>query len=522
MNNEKYETNLNINQEPFPESLISWFIWTLPKNFWRKIAVWAVVVFITLFAVIGYWQLIKIRDSQILNIKKQIFEEQWNYSEEPIWKSALITVWKDSIIPQKNWEIAANHHSSIIRLAVARHKCSPSDWRDRLAEGDHSHAVRLAAIFNRADYKRIISLLTEITDDEILKALLSRTNFHIEFYNKILKKHSSKELKKALASNPRCPGELLQEMAQEEELLYQVVSNPGAPTNLLTEHSQNSNLRIRQAVAANPSTPDWLLRNLSRDISKSDLFFHIAKNPEIPIEAIHNLLESEKLLKKDFFKILEQIVLNPRTPSQILKKYAIKEKPNLKKQIASNPNTPTDILKIIANNIQLRLASKPEIKEFSRITYLKIIAKIAENRNTESSLLKDFSRYANRDILKAIASNPNTPSDILFELSKNREYIRMLANNQNTPKDLLEKWAKYQDRVTRKEIAKNTGVATEILEYLANDNDIDVRKAISENPSTPPKTLFRLLSDSSKVVAKEALIRVINFLGESWERPEFY
>jgi hypothetical protein len=80
--------------------------------------------------------------------------------------------------------------------------------------------------------------------------------------------------------------------------------------------------------------------------------------------------------------------------------------------------------------------------------------------------------------------------------SHSLDWYRWLASHKNYP-DVLELLAKDADVDVRRGVAQNATTPPATLELLAKDADVDVRWGVAQNATTPPATLELLAKDAS-------------------------
>jgi len=75
-----------------------------------------------------------------------------------------------------------------------------------------------------------------------------------------------------------------------------------------------------------------------------------------------------------------------------------------------------------------------------------------------------------------------------------------LAGDTATPVGRLAALAKHKDPIIRKRVAENLHISSHVQRLLVNDKDIDVRLALTANPSTLIEIWNQLTEDESEVV----------------------
>ena len=98
-----------------------------------------------------------------------------------------------------------------------------------------------------------------------------------------------------VAANPSTPPQTLTVLARDDsEWVRRAVAwNASAPGDLLVElHERGPNSSVRYALAANPSTPVWLLRSFATQ-DPSWLGYALAENPSTPADVVEQLATAD-------------------------------------------------------------------------------------------------------------------------------------------------------------------------------------------------------------------------------------
>lgn len=86
----------------------------------------------------------------------------------------------------------------------------------------------------------------------------------------------------------------------------------------------------------------------------------------------------------------------------------------------------------------------------------------------------------------AIAWDEKTPFETLWILSKDEVDIRRhVADNPSTPPEMIEKISKDPSKTVKNLIAQRSGVSKKILKRLSRDEDEYIRASVANNRSTP-------------------------------------
>ncbi|BAZ17349.1 hypothetical protein NIES4071_92270 [Calothrix sp. NIES-4071] len=173
---------------------------------------------------------------------------------------------------------------------------------------------------------------------------------------------------------------------------------------------------------------------------------------------------------------LLQIARNPDTPGEILELLS-KPKTATKKiraAIANNLNTPVHLLEKLAGDDD---------------AWIRQI--VFQNPSTPNAIYKLFYEY------EAAIQNPNTTGATLSEIVKRDwEYTQTgVASHPNTPWEILTKLAYNKSWKVRAAVASNKNVPDDVLEVLIEDKRLGVCNAIVRNPITPAWLLVRMLNN---------------------------
>lgn len=113
---------------------------------------------------------------------------------------------------------------------------------------------------------------------------------------------------------------------------------------------------------------------------------------------------------------------------------------------------------------------------------------IVRDAKTPLELLIYLSNDESKYIRMGVAENTRTPQQTLRKLSCDKEIIVRICviDNPNTSIEILEKMIKENDNsIIHKLIASNPKLSNNSIEYMSKMKNVDIRRAIKENPSTP-------------------------------------
>ena len=132
---------------------------------------------------------------------------------------------------------------------------------------------------------------------------------------------------------------------------------------------------------------------------------------------------------------------------------------------------------------------------------------VAVHPATPAELLVRLANHESPIVCRAVADNPNAPTDALRKLASHSiPFVRAAAcRHAALPDGVIGMLVTDTNLGVRKAIACNRSPwITPHLDALANDRTAMVRRCVATNPRTSTETLRRLVTDPSKVAAKQA------------------
>lgn len=247
----------------------------------------------------------------------------------------------------------------------------------------------------------------------------------------------------SLASNPNTPPYLLEELLikwrdadakNHYQLCWQLAQRRDLPPNLFDYLVSIDNYRIRQAVAENTSTPEYILEKLTN----RNFLKHFLNRDDIQ-DNYSNCYSSDDYL-------LRCLAYNKSLTHKLLDILSQDPSPDVRICLISHPNLTPELWIKLAND-------------------------------------QSF------EVRKAIAYHRKSPVDILELLVSDevQEVRQNLASNPNTPLSILEKLVLDISPSVRQAVAANSSTPVNLLEKLEQDENKEVSQALIENPNTPPK-----------------------------------
>ncbi len=288
------------------------------------------------------------------------------------------------------------------------------------------------------------------------------------------------DLRRAIASNPNTPGEVLctlgadfpEEFLANPALLLLLLAEPNLadrmplatlrvlsryetlPAAILAGAARRGDFQIEQALAANPQTPAPILSDLAEhpsDRVRDAARLHVALAGELAPDADWRdraRLSAIAILKRGRTEPL----LRPWVPPLLVEWLATSEAPILRETAAKNPVTPGPLLAC--------LAADPVLQ-----------------------------------VRRAVACNPTTPATALAALSREGrpELLAALAANPQAPAELFAALAGEAVAGVRQKICAQTQPTGDALHRLVR-SEWAILAAIAQNPRSPRSQLTKLLA----------------------------
>jgi hypothetical protein len=302
--------------------------------------------------------------------------------------------------------------------------------------------------------------------------------------------------------------------AEDRGLWSIILAHPEFPAERLDEFLYGAVPEHRWAASQHPKAPRSLIRTLLSLGSSADLKRYAPENVK-PVSvdiletfsrlgfwaqylvSLHPALPEEillRLIKSPFAPVRGVLAAHPALPPQALHILSRDTNSTVLAKVASHPMTSTEDL--------IRLYEK---NPFS----LKMKQHIAANAKTPDEILIKLATKPEPQIWMALAARSNTPENILMrllELTKKREYERLnaLAQSPSLTSKLGETLAKSKQ--TRPFLASNPYAPEDVLLTVSKDTSFEVRSALVQNWSTPPRVLHLFLRDRSEEVREFARV----------------
>lgn len=282
---------------------------------------------------------------------------------------------------------------------------------------------------------------------------------------------------------------------------YKLATSEESSIEVLTELSKNPNTILRKAVASNPNTPIEVLEKLSEEfpeIVKNNPIFDLLLL-ENPNSKFINLIlaRSFKTPRAKLVKIIDDCIdqnstiycdiiisaiSNPQIDRETLNKFILRSQyywinTYINLGISRNPNASPKILDMVLN--KTFYSDSP-----------KIYRQLAEHPNTSSYTLEQLATHGDCNIRSLVLKHPRSSNytTAVVRLAEGKlKDIRFLEKLANSPSDSI-----------RQLVAENDNITSEILEQLATDCDGFVRHKVANHPKASGKILDLVFESTNK------------------------
>ncbi|HLO49902.1 MAG TPA: hypothetical protein VK211_15905, partial [Kamptonema sp.] len=391
--------------------------------------------------------------------------------------------------------ILAESSWSWVRLAVAQNPYAPPEVLVKLA-GDTYEKIQLAVARNPASPEGAIAMLANHPENSVRDAVAKHPKLREQFLLDLLNSQDS-SFDQVINRNPYLPPSVLERLAQEPKYYNYLIQHPTTSGNILAEirdrvndlkraeiarHpqvlastleqlAQDSNSRVRLAVALNSKTPEQLrsqlLEQLAAD-SRGSIRAGVAGDRQTPIYLLEQIGREELSRSQPDHLVYAALLININTPTALQVQLIEKLTPE---QIENS---------FYDWELRLALGLNPNFPETKRTIYFARSAgsdgnQVAEHPDTPTYILAQLAALGDWRINERLAKNPNTPAHILRKLAlDSRESVRInLAENCVTPADVLIQLASPHGEKTI-------------------NNASNVRDRALKNPNLPPLERYRL------------------------------
>ena len=309
--------------------------------------------------------------------------------------------------------------------------------------------------------------------------------------------YRDKNVGERAARNPSMPVDTLMLLMNEGCIwTYRYVAcNRNASRDTLSELSEMT-MESLEALPGfgrfvDAGTEDWVRQNIHR-FKEDEPFSSSSLQYEYEFKTYEKGVRNGVL-----FEILYNVVCNPSTPDDVLKRFA---RGDFSLELAENPNTSPDILAMCARDVRYYMENgiraMPEA--------------LAANPNTPYLVLLDLSSPSPSMLSAAVAGNPSAPPGVLRRLTDSTRGTKY-------------EWAPIQwhwFKQAVKKVAANPNAPEDVLRLIMENNyphrryDRDAQSvlySLASNPSTPPDILEELAWEKDGALLNPNL-NLINYL----------
>jgi Flp pilus assembly protein TadD/uncharacterized protein YceK len=338
----------------------------------------------------------------------------------------------------------------------------------------------------RADVGSRLTAASRHVDADLGNLLLSRSN---DLANVCV----------ALSGNTSAPPTVLESVLDrsgEPAVLRNLAGNPNAPPHLfraLLDHT-NAHPRMVERIARNTATPDAVLSGLPPQYDAA-----VARNPRASLATLTHIVEralpehvdpyppasavsgvighanvSGELLAAiaerfpDRADVGSMLARHPKTPDDILRRFARMGEASVALALCENPDLPDDMVTIMAGRPALRAAHRSlarrsglPLEAQKRLAESEdVIARslLAANPSVDADMLSHMARNESRpEPLVTLAARTNVPETVYFAVAAttNQRALRALAYNGRVPERVLRRLLDHADDETASAILRN-------------------------------------------------------------------
>jgi hypothetical protein len=411
-------------------------------------------------------------------------------------------------------EKLAKDSEHLVRIAIAKNPAIPETLYTDLSQDSYSSVKLATAEAFHKPYSVLVGIVKPhieqlmlgtkpIVNDLVMKAVLENQNFPIEV---LLDWY-----------------DIFRSQPNYELLEYTLAGHPKTPNEIFVLLSKHQNKDIRQAVAENPKVPLEILFELAKDEEYfvADRAGQTLRRVDLSKygSAIEKLIEG----KETNVNFHAAIAGNETVSSHVLTKLS-RENENVRYALAGYGNTPRELLEELAeddtktvNNrtigqvAQERLDSVEDKRRkfWQKVESDKVAGTIFWDTTarsefaTEEFLLSLFGdkpptedeEYSQGWTESSAIANPNLRLETI--LAHSRHDIRQkVARQARATTAQLEQLSKDPAWQVRMEVARNLNTPPHVLELLAKDEHPSVQGAVKQNLAAPR----HLLKRSSKIL----------------------
>jgi hypothetical protein len=378
---------------------------------------------------------------------------------------------------------------------LAQNPATPPDLLRAMAEGEDVR-LRAAVVGNPALPKEFLLRLVRLGSHPSLSDI-SQPDFSLR-REEIEAVRGGAWLRILAAGHPAAPDELRRKvLAEIPSARFQLPSIPWLPPSFLEELGASPDATLRSYVARNPSTPEALVRALSRD-ALAPVRQAAAVHPALPASEWARLADDEDP------SVLAALARRLDLSNEIVQRLGASPFSQVRLVVAQRQEIPEMLLGALLFDMSARVRSQAERAPKAKQ------AKAAEEKRLRS--LRRISEDAARAALRAgtiskraLAMHLHTPLALLCELATDSAPVAYwLCAHPRLPAEVLALLAQHPSEKLRVWCAEQSHTPPEVLARMASDANRWVQRAVAQNENTPPEVLARLATHDNPPIRQLA------------------
>lgn len=221
----------------------------------------------------------------------------------------------------------------------------------------------------------------------------------IDEYKKLLKEEEA--VQQAVLSNSNFT----------ENMQIALATDISTPADIIIALSKSYYVIVRNCIASNEKCPIELLEMF---VEKKDALMGVASNPNTPKYLLETIFHNEKDIYKEFLSA------NEATPTQILEELSTDEDEYIRVNVATNISTPENVLTVLAKDISMEVRSKVAK---NTITPVSILEELLKDYPYVSSIAKDTLHNKKSDQEKVLILMKNLDDDTIIDVNNELFYL---------------------------------------------------------------------------------------------------
>ena len=264
---------------------------------------------------------------------------------------------------------------------------------------------------------------------------------------------------------------------QVERLITLVYHNQDVDEDILRDLAQHKEVRVRQAVARHPRTPDEVLLQLLQD-KKLEVRYSLIKRTHMSSTLLAHLVAS----------------------SDPYLRQAVVRHSQLEEHIIEKLTQDTDVIVRAAVAARHGL-SEQSYNQLALDKYDQVRIALARNVKTPQHILLSLAGDREGVVRQAAAQNPTLPEEAFFHLAEDPDddILAKLAGNAQLPRTLFARFVEHPEIRVRKKLAANPRIPLELLDQLWHDLDLweGIAEGIAKNPNATPEMLTTIAASGN-------------------------